>query len=248
MAALASTLVLALVVPTAQAWADPDAAGAREPARRAAIPSGAPQVDGRPCPDGTTLASGAPDRRLLAPAASRSVRARWCEHYDRFGRSARRGPYVERYPSGAIRVRATYVDTQLEGPVTIRHESGRPFARGTLVAGEWEGELVIFHANGRPWLVAGHRAGRLHGPVRSYFPDGSLQSETRYQRGREDGLARSFHPPARGGRLRSEVHVEADALRGPHRLFDAGGRPRRLGHPTEPATRSRPAAPRPRSD
>ena len=53
------------------------------------------------------------------------------------------------------------------------------------------------------------RAGKLDGAVATFFADGAPESETRFQSGREDGLARSFYPLTAGGKLMSEVRVEA---------------------------------------
>ncbi len=176
------------------------------------------------CKDGATLASGRPDATLFSAEASRGVRALWCETYDPNGRAIRVGPYLEVEADGSIRTFATYVDSRLEGPVAIRYSDGRLFLKGFLKGGAWSGPLTIFHPNGRPWFEARFVAGRLEGALRTRYPDGALESETRYQHGREDGLARSFYPTAAGGRLKSEVHVEADQLMGEHRLLDRAGR------------------------
>jgi hypothetical protein len=193
-------------------------------------------------------AGGRPDPTLFAPDASHDVRARWCERYDGWGRSTRSGPYQEIYPNGALRVRARYLDSELDGTVEIRHENGRPFLAGRLREGEWDGPLALFHENGGPWWVGRFREGRLHGTVRSYFPDGAIESEAHFQSGREDGLARSFYPRTVGGGLKSETRLEADLQVGAHRLFAPGGQLRQsLRGGVPPATRTEmgaPAAPR----
>jgi hypothetical protein len=102
-------------------------------------PGVADETPARPAPiacGGTGAAAvGPPDRTLVARAASIGIRARWCERYDRWGRSTRVGPYREHYPSGAIRAIGRYVDGVLSGPIELRHENGEPFLRGTLSNG-----------------------------------------------------------------------------------------------------------------
>lgn len=176
------------------------------------------------CEEDATLAAGRPDPALFSAEASKGVRAFWCERYDPNGRTTRAGPYLEIEADGSVRTRATYVDSRLAGPVTIRYRDGAVFLEGFLEEGEWSGPLTIFHPNGTPWFEARFDAGHLEGGFRTRYPDGALESETRFQHGREDGLARSFYPTAMGGRLKSEVHVEADQLMGEHRLLDRSGR------------------------
>jgi antitoxin component YwqK of YwqJK toxin-antitoxin module len=175
------------------------------------------------CGAGSTLASGRPDRSLFSAAASKGIRAHWCERYDAQGRTTRTGPYWEVYPNGRPRTQALYVGSRLSGPVTIRNDDGSLFLRGFLEKGEWSGELEIYHENGEVWLEARFDAGRLDGPVRTHYPDGALESESRYQNGREDGLARSFYSTALGGRLKSEAHLEADDFVGRHRILSRRG-------------------------
>lgn len=204
------------------------------------------------CAEGSTLASGRPDRSLFAAAASKGVRAHWCERYDAEGRTTRTGPYWEVYANGRPRTQALYVGSRLTGPVTVRFEDGGLFLRGFLEKGEWSGDLEIFHENGEPWLEARFEAGRLEGPLRTHYPDGALESESHYQAGREDGLARSFYSTALGGRLKSEAHVEADDFVGRHRVLNREGKlVRSIDWSSGPAAwRAReriasPAAPRP---
>jgi antitoxin component YwqK of YwqJK toxin-antitoxin module len=153
------------------------------------------------------------------------IRAFWCEHYDEQGTATRLGPYRELYPSGQLHLEAAYVDSRLAGPIEIRHEDGGLFARGFLDRGEWSGSLEIFHESGATWFEAEFQAGWLHGAVRTRYPDGALESETSFQSGREDGLARSFYPTSAGGRLKSEVQIEADQIIGRHLLLDRNGNP-----------------------
>lgn len=175
------------------------------------------------CGAGSTLASGRPDRSLFSAAASKGVRAHWCERYDAQGRTTRTGPYWEVYRNGRPRTQALYVGSRLSGPVTIRNDDGSLFLRGFLEKGEWSGKLEIYHENGEVWLEARFDAGRLDGPVRTHHPDGAIESESRYQKGREDGLARSFYSTALGGRLKSEAHLEADDFVGRHRILSREG-------------------------
>lgn len=197
------------------------------------------------CEQGATLASGAPDRSIFSAAASSGVRAIWCERYDQYGRTTRTGPYRELYPSGAVRTDARLREGRLHGPIEIRHEEGGIWLRSFYVEGVEQGPLEIFHPQGEPWLQAEMKDGKLHGGVRTLYPDGALESETRYERGREHGLARSFHPASSGGRLHSEVRVEADRPVGTHRVLDVEGHLRlqldRDAVPAAPAARS-PAA------
>lgn len=175
------------------------------------------------CEREAVLATGRPDPSLFAQEASKGVRAFWCERYDSNGIATRNGPYWETYSNGRTRTQASYVDSRLAGPVSIRNEDGSLFLRGFLEEGKWEGPLEIFHESGAVWFEAHFDSGRLEGALRTHFPDGALESETRYQAGREDGLARSFYPTTLGGRLKSEAHVEADRLVGPHRLLNPEG-------------------------
>jgi hypothetical protein len=198
------------------------------------------------CEEGTTLASGAPDPSIFSAAASRGVRAIWCERYDQYGTTTRNGPYRELYPSGAVRTDARLSEGRLHGPIEIRHEEGGLWLRSFYVDGVEQGPLEIFHPRGERWLHAEMKDGKLHGGVRTLYPDGALESETRYQRGREHGLARSFHPARSGGRLHSEVRVESDRPVGTHRVLDVEGHLRLLldrdAVPAAPASRP-PAAP-----
>jgi len=180
------------------------------------------------CGEGSSLASGSPDASIFSRAASPGVRAFWCERYDRYGRTTRTGPYRELYPSGAVRTEARLSEGRLEGPIEIRDEEGGLWLRSFYVDGVEQGPLEIFHPGGEPWIHAEMKDGRLHGHVRTLYPDGALESETRYENGREHGLARSFHPAGAGGRLHSEVRVEADRLIGTHRVLDVEGHPRLL--------------------
>jgi len=175
------------------------------------------------CEAKSTLASGRPDRTIFAGAASKGVRAFWCERYDALGRTVRNGPYLDFYANGRPRIRAHYVDSQLAGPVTVRNEDGSLFLRGFLEDGQWAGDFEMYHDSGARWLEARFEAGVLEGALRTRFPDGALESESHYQAGREDGLARSFYPTALGGRLRSEAYVEADQIVGPHRVLGRDG-------------------------
>lgn len=175
------------------------------------------------CERGATLASGRPDPILISDEASKDVRAFWCERYDANGITKRIGAYRETYSSGGTRAEAEYVESRLQGPISIWNEDGSLFLRGFLEDGDWSGLLEIFHETGAVWFEAHFESGLLDGALRTHFPDGGLQSETRFQAGREDGLARSFYPTASGGRLRSEAHVEADQLVGPHRLLSPSG-------------------------
>jgi len=176
------------------------------------------------CPSATTLASGPPERSLFSAAASKGIRALWCERYDEYARTVRVGPYLELYPSGALRTDANFHEGRLHGPLTLYHENGQLWLRSAYTHGVEGGSLEIFHPSGALWLEGKLEQGALHGPLRSYFPDGSLESETRFEHGREQGLARSFYPTAAGGRLRSETRVETDRVVGEHRLLDPGGR------------------------
>lgn len=175
------------------------------------------------CENGAILAGGDPDRAIFASEASRGVRASWCERYDRYGKATRTGPYREIYPTGALRTEARYVRSRLQGRVTVRNEDGGLFLRGFLVGGEWVGEFELFHPNGALWLETHFDHGVLEGATRTHYADGALESETRFQNGREDGLARSFYPSSLGGRLKSEVFVEADRMVGQHRILDRRG-------------------------
>ena len=200
------------------------------------------------CGDEATLASGAPDASLLARAASKGIRAFWCERYDSIGVATRLGPYREFYSNGRLRVRGQYIESKLVGPIAIQNEDGTLFLRGFLDRGEWSGAFEIFHETGEVWFEAEFRSGQLEGPLRTHYPDGALESETQYQAGREDGLARSFYPTAAGGRLKSEAHVEADQIVGVHRLLDRdGGLVRSIdwtdGPPTWRRASQEPAAP-----
>lgn len=194
------------------ATADASGAGSEDAASEASASEPA-----HPCAEGATLATGRPDPALFAYEASRGVQAYWCETYDADGMAHRAGPYFDRHPNGATRVRATYVDSRLVGAVEVFDEDGTLWLRGELVAGAWEGPLQLFHGNGGRWLTAHFRAGILDGPVETFFPDGSLESQTRFEDGHEEGIATSFHPAAAGGGLRSQVRVEADRIvdRGP---------------------------------
>ncbi|MBW2426326.1 MAG: hypothetical protein JRG86_18920 [Deltaproteobacteria bacterium] len=197
---------------------------------------------GLQCERGTTLASGSPDPSIFSPAASRGVRASWCERYDQYGRTMRTGPYRELYPSGAVRTLARLREGRLHGPIEIRHEDGGIWLRSFYVEGIEQGPLEIFHSRGEPWLHAEMKDGKLHGDVRTLYPDGALESETRYERGHEHGLARSFHPARAGGRLHSEVRVDSDRPVGIHRVLDVDGHLRlqldRDAVPAAPASRS----------
>lgn len=179
--------------------------------------------DAPACPAGSTRASGEPEDSLIARAASKGVRAVWCERYDAAGRTHREGAYRDFHPNGSVRAEGTYVASRLDGPVRVFHDNGAPFLVGTLDRGHWDGELRLFHPNGAPWIELHYRRSRLHGPARMQHPDGSPADSTTFQKGREDGLARSYYPKSAGGRLQSEVHVEADRIVGTHHLFDPGG-------------------------
>lgn len=165
-----------------------------------------------PCEAGATLATGSPDIAIFAREASRGVRAFWCETYDVDGNARRAGAYWEIYPGGATRTLARYVDSRIEGPVEVFDEAGGIWLRGELAGGDWMGALEMFHANGGRWLSALFRAGQLDGPVETWYPDGSVESATRFLNGREDGIATSYYPAVAGGRLRSQVRVEADEI------------------------------------
>ena len=200
------------------------------------------------CADGAALASGAPDSSLLAREASHGIRAFWCERYDSAGVPIRFGRYQEIYANGQVRVRSQYVDEKLSGPVEIRNDDGALFVRGFLKAGDWNGNFQIFHENGTVWFESLFRQGQLEGPLRTHHSDGGLESETQFQGGREDGLARSFYSSTAGGRLKSEVHVEADQIVGPHRLLNQNGNliqsiDRTEGPPLWRRIPARPAAP-----
>ncbi len=203
-------VLCAAVIPglaTAQA-ADPLHADPAEPLR---------------CPADAVHAFGAPDTELFPDAASRGVRAEWCERYDPMGRSIRTGPYRERYPDGALAVAGHYRRGRLEGPVVAWLEDGRVFLRGHLSEGDWNGTLTLHHPEGPAWLTLTYDGGALEGPVLLRHPDGALAGETRFRADREQGLARSFYPSSHGGGLLSEVRVEDDRIVGVHRLFDAEG-------------------------
>ena len=187
-----------------------------------AFPAAA-ETRSRACAEGQTLAGGPIDETVFARDASRGVRAEWCERYDALGRAVRVGLYRERYPDGGVRLVARYVDGRLTGPLVAYHEDGAVFLRGELAAGRWRGRLSLHHPNGELFWTGAFEDGRLDGRVELRHPDGGLAAEMRFQNGREDGPARSFYPAARGGGVQSEVHVEADALVGIHRVFDADG-------------------------
>lgn len=187
-----------------------------------ALPATA-ETPSRTCAEGQTLAGGPIDETVFSRAASRGVRAEWCEHYDALGRAERVGLYRERYPDGGVRLVARYVDGRLTGPLVAYHEDGTVFLRGELAAGAWRGRLSLHHPNGALFWTGAFADGRLDGRVELRHPDGGLAAEMHFQNGREDGVARSFHPAAYGGGIQSEVHVEADALVGIHRVFDLDG-------------------------
>jgi hypothetical protein len=180
--------------------------------------------EARFCADDQVLASGEIDETVFSRFASRGIRGEWCERYDARGHAERSGLYRERYPGGALRLEATYVDGRLEGPVVAYHENGRVFLRGALVAGAWQGALSLHHENGTRFWSGRFEDGRLDGRVELRHPDGGLAAETHFQQGREDGAARSFYARTLGGGVQSEVYVEADAFVGLHRVFDTAGR------------------------
>ena len=179
---------------------------------------------GLACPEGQIRASGAVDETVFSRAASRGVRAEWCERYDALGRAERVGRYVERHPNGRVRLEATYRGGVLSGPVVAYHENGAVFLRGALVGNDWQGAVSLHHESGALFWSGTFSEGRLEGRVELRHPDGGLAAESRFQAGREDGAARSFHPRSLGGGLKSEVHVEADAFVGIHRVFDHEGK------------------------
>jgi hypothetical protein len=175
------------------------------------------------CPEDQIRASGAPERTIFSRQASVGIRAEWCEVYDASGRSTRVGAYIERYPTGLLRLEASYQGARLRGPVIAYHENGEVFLRGTLDDGEWSGAFSLYHENGGTWIAADFDGGLLNGPVTTLYPDGSRASETTFQRGQEDGLARNFYPTALGGGLRSETFVESDEVAGIRKRYAPSG-------------------------
>lgn len=176
------------------------------------------------CSEGLTLARGPVDEAVFSRAASRGVRAEWCERYDASGRSERLGHYIERRPDGTVRLAATYIDGRLAGPIVAYQENGTVFLRGELTGGDWRGPVSLHHDNGALLWSGSFEGGRLDGHVRLHHSDGGLAGEARFQAGREYGAARSFYSRARGGGLQSEVQVEADIFVGLHRTFDLEGK------------------------
>ncbi len=187
-------------------------------------PTALAEDEARTCRAGETAASGAVDEAIFSRAASRGVRAEWCERYDADGRSERIGAYREHYPGGGLRTEATYEAGRLAGPVVAYHEDGTVFLEGALEGGEWVGPVTLRHTNGRLWWRGAFSEGALSGTVELKHPAGGLAAEMRFQGGREDGEARTFYPLEFGGGVRSNVHVEADELVGVHRVFDPQGR------------------------
>jgi hypothetical protein len=132
------------------------------------------------CGPTASRASGKPDPQIFSPAASKGIRALWCERYDSFGRALRVGPYRELYPNGGVRTEASFREDQLNGPLVLYHENGRPWLRSVYRDGVEIGPLEIFHPSGAIWLEGELAGGLLEGVVRTYLPEGSLESEIRF--------------------------------------------------------------------
>lgn len=130
---------------------DPSASG------ELSVPPFSVSVD---CPDGTQ------ERRGVAGDGPEL----WCA--DAQGR--RHGPFVRLYPTGAPKLRGTYLEGRRHGVFHAWYESGRLESTGTFQRGLEHGVERLYYENGRMRAETTYHEGKKHGPHRAWHENGKL--------------------------------------------------------------------------
>jgi antitoxin component YwqK of YwqJK toxin-antitoxin module len=172
------------------------------------------------------VVSGPPARELFDPHTPQAGEASWCERYDERGRAQRHGPYTDRYPSGALRAQASFVDDRLDGVVRILHENGQLWLYSEFRSGTRTGAHAIYSPDGAPWLTTHYRDDQLDGEHATWYENGRRSAETHYRSGVENGTSRAWYPD---GTLRREIEVRDDVWNGRFARWHPNGQLSSLG-------------------
>jgi antitoxin component YwqK of YwqJK toxin-antitoxin module len=176
------------------------------------LPVVAVATDGAGCSSvDHAVVSGPPARELFDPHRLQAGEASWCERYDEHGRPQRHGLYTDRYPSGAPRAQARFVDDRLEGVVRILHENGQLWLYAEYRSGVRAGAHAIYSPDGSAWLTTHYLDDELDGAHATWYENGHRAAETHYRSGVEDGTSRAWYPD---GTLRREIEVQNDVWNG----------------------------------
>jgi antitoxin component YwqK of YwqJK toxin-antitoxin module len=119
------------------------------------------------------------------------------------------GIMVERYPSGALKCRASLAGGRLEGRTEGWHETGQIEVREEFRAGVSHGLRTKWHASGQKLSEANIEQGILQGMFRRWHDNGELAEEMQMRDGKPHGRAISYHPD---GSVKAQVTAEAGAV------------------------------------